>query len=109
MQGDCSSRITAEECQSWWHEDDEQGNMGYRACCRAAATFVFGGTLSLRKNQSVVATLRAIKKYLAWTTMTKNFKLFVQNCLHGVATISKDVVSRPLDTQPNETLHLEFL
>jgi hypothetical protein len=33
------------------------------------------------------ATLGAIKEYVAWTTMENDVKVFVQNCLHCVATI----------------------
>jgi Integrase zinc binding domain len=60
------------------------------------------------------ATLGAIKKYVAWTTMAKDVKVFVQNCLHCVATIPGDKVPRPLGTQlhatkPNEILHFNFL
>jgi Integrase zinc binding domain len=33
------------------------------------------------------ATLGAIKEYVAWTTMAKDVKVFVQNCLHCDATI----------------------
>jgi Integrase zinc binding domain len=33
------------------------------------------------------ATLGAIKEYVAWTTMAKDVKVFVQNCLHCFATI----------------------
>jgi Integrase zinc binding domain len=33
------------------------------------------------------ATLRAIKEYVAWTTMAKDVKVFVQNCFHCVVTI----------------------
>jgi hypothetical protein len=60
------------------------------------------------------ATLGAIKEYVAWTTMAKYFKVFVQNCLHCVATIPEDKVPRPLGTQlhatkPNEILHFDFL
>jgi Integrase core domain/Integrase zinc binding domain len=60
------------------------------------------------------ATLGAIKEHVAWTTMTKNVKVFVQNCLHCVATIPEDKVLRPLGTQlhatkPNEILHFDFL
>jgi Integrase zinc binding domain len=33
------------------------------------------------------ATLGAIKESMAWTTMAKDVKIFVQNCLHCVATI----------------------
>jgi hypothetical protein len=36
------------------------------------------------------ATLGAIKEYVAWTTMAKYVKIFVQNCLHCVATIPPD-------------------
>jgi Integrase core domain/Integrase zinc binding domain len=59
-------------------------------------------------------TLTAIKEYLAWTTMAKNVKVFVQNCLHCVATIPGDKVPRPLGTQlhatkPNEILNFDFL
>jgi Integrase zinc binding domain len=59
------------------------------------------------------ATLGAIKEYVAWTTMAKDVKVFVQNCLHCVATISRDKVPRPLGTQlhatkPNEILHFYF-
>jgi Integrase zinc binding domain len=60
------------------------------------------------------ATLGAIKEYVAWTTMAKDVKVFVQNCLHCVATIPGDKVPRPLSTQlhatkPNEILHFDFL
>jgi Integrase zinc binding domain len=44
------------------------------------------------------ATLGAIKEYVAWTTMAKDVKVFVQNCLHCVATIPGDKVPRPLGT-----------
>jgi hypothetical protein len=36
------------------------------------------------------ATLGAIKEYVAWTAMANDVELFVQNCLHCVATISGD-------------------
>jgi Integrase core domain/Integrase zinc binding domain len=60
------------------------------------------------------ATLGAIKEYVAWTTMAKDVKVFVQNWLHCVATIPGDKVPRPLGTQlretkPNEILHFDFL
>jgi hypothetical protein len=60
------------------------------------------------------ATLGAIKKYVAWTTITKDVKVFVQNCFHCVATIPGDKSPRPLGTQlhatkPNEILHFDFL
>jgi hypothetical protein len=56
----------------------------------------------------------AIKEYVAWTTMAKDVKVFVQNCLHCVATIPGDKVPRPLGTQlhaakPKEILHFDFL
>jgi Integrase core domain/Integrase zinc binding domain len=59
-------------------------------------------------------TLGAIKEYVTWTTMAKDVKVFVQNCLHCVATIHGDKVPRPLGTQlhaitPNEILHFDFL
>jgi Integrase core domain len=46
--------------------------------------------------------------------MGKDVKVFVQNCLHCVATIPEDKVPRPLGTQlhatkPNEILHFDFL
>jgi Integrase zinc binding domain len=60
------------------------------------------------------ATLRVIKDYVAWTTMAKDVKVFVQNCLHCVATIPGDVVPLPLGTQlhetkPSEILQFDFL
>jgi Integrase zinc binding domain len=60
------------------------------------------------------ATFGAIKEYVAWTTMAKDVKVFVQNCLHCVATIPGDKVPRPLGTQlhatkPNEIPHFNFL
>jgi Integrase zinc binding domain len=60
------------------------------------------------------ATLDAIKEYVAWTTMAKDVKVFVQNFSHCVATIPGDEVPRPLGTQlhatkPNEILHFNFL
>jgi Integrase core domain/Integrase zinc binding domain len=65
-------------------------------------------------HRSYGATLGAIKEYLAWTTMAKDVKVVVQNCLHCVATIPGDKVPRPLGTQlhatkPNEILHFDFL
>jgi hypothetical protein len=46
--------------------------------------------------------------------MAKDVKVFVQNCLHCVATIPGDKVPRPLGTQiyaikPNEILPFDFL
>jgi hypothetical protein len=55
------------------------------------------------------ATLDAIKKYVAWTTMAKDVKVFAQNCLRCVATIPVDKVPRPLGTQLHEILHFDFL
>jgi Integrase zinc binding domain len=60
------------------------------------------------------ATLGAIKEYVAWTTMAKDVKFFVQNCLHCVATFPEDKMPRPMDTQlhatkRNEILHFDFL
>jgi Integrase zinc binding domain len=59
------------------------------------------------------ATLEAIKEYVAWTTMAKDVKVFVQNCLHCVATTTGDKVPHPLGTHlhatnPNEILHFDF-
>jgi hypothetical protein len=59
-------------------------------------------------------TLGAIKEYVAWTTMAKDVKVFVQNCSHCIATIPGDKVPRLLGTQlhatkPNEILHFNFL
>jgi hypothetical protein len=59
-------------------------------------------------------TLGAIKEYGAWKTMEKDVKVFVQNCLHCIATIPGDKVPRQLGTQlhatkPNEILHFGFL
>jgi Integrase core domain len=60
------------------------------------------------------ATLGAIKKYVAWTTMEKDVKVFVLKSLHCVNTIHGDRVPRPLGaqlhaTKPNEILHFDFL
>jgi hypothetical protein len=46
--------------------------------------------------------------------MAKDVKVFVQNCLHCVATIPGDKVPRPPGTQlhatkPKEILHFDFL
>jgi hypothetical protein len=56
-------------------------------------------------------TLGAIKEYAAWTAMAKDVKVFVQNCLHRVATIPGDKVLRTQlhATKPNEILHFDFL
>jgi hypothetical protein len=58
--------------------------------------------------------LGAIKEYVAWTTMAKDVKVFVQNCLHCAATIPGYKVPRPLGPQlhaikPNEILHFDIL
>jgi Integrase zinc binding domain len=55
------------------------------------------------------ATLGAIKEYVAWTTMAKDAKVFVHNCLHCVATIPGDKVPRPLGTQLHATKPNEIL
>jgi Integrase zinc binding domain len=60
------------------------------------------------------ATLGAIKEYVPWITMAKDVNVFVQNCLHCVATIPEDKVPRPLGTQlhatkPKEILHFDSL
>jgi Integrase zinc binding domain len=49
-------------------------------------------------NRAYEATLGAIKEYVAWTTMAKDVKVFVPNCLHCVATIPGDKVPLPLGT-----------
>jgi hypothetical protein len=49
-------------------------------------------------NRAYEVTLGAIKEYVAWTTMAKDFKVFVKNCLHFDATIPGDKVPRPLGT-----------
>jgi transposase InsO family protein len=60
-------------------------------------------------------TLGAIKEYVSWTTMAKDVKVFVPNCLHCDATIPGDKVPRPLGAQfnatprHNEILHFNFL
>jgi hypothetical protein len=55
------------------------------------------------------ATLGAIKEYVAWTTMKKDFKVFLLNCLHSVATIPGNKVPRPLGTQLHATKLNEIL
>jgi Integrase zinc binding domain len=60
------------------------------------------------------ATLGSIKEYVTWTTMAKDVKVFVQNCLHCVAKVPGNKVPRPLGmqlhaTKPNEILHFDFL
>jgi Integrase zinc binding domain len=60
------------------------------------------------------ATLGAIKEYVAWSTIAKDVKVFVQNWLRCVATIPGDKVPRPLGrqlhaTKPDEILHFNFL
>jgi Integrase zinc binding domain len=65
------------------------------------------------RHREYEATLGAIKEYVAWTTMAKDVKVFVQNCLPCIATITGDKVPRPLGTQlhatkPHEILHLDF-
>jgi hypothetical protein len=61
------------------------------------------------------ATLGPIKEYVAWTTMARYVKVFVQNYLHCVATIPEDKVVRPLVTQlhattkPSDILQFYFL
>jgi hypothetical protein len=42
------------------------------------------------------ATLGAIKACVAWATMAKDVKVFVQSCLHCVATITGDKMPRLL-------------
>jgi Integrase zinc binding domain len=66
------------------------------------------------RHRAYEATLGAIKEYVAWTTIAKDVKVFVQNCLHCVATIPGDKVPRPLGTRlhaikPNDILHFDFL
>jgi hypothetical protein len=60
------------------------------------------------------ATLGAIKEYVASTKKAKDVKVFVQNCLHCVATIPGDKMPRSPGTQlhatnPNEILPFDFL
>jgi hypothetical protein len=66
------------------------------------------------RHRAYEATLCAIKENVTWTTMAKDVKVFVQNCLHCVANIPGDKVPRPLGTQlhaakPNEILQIDFL
>jgi hypothetical protein len=63
---------------------------------------------------SVVAFAIVPHARVASTTMAKDVKVFVQNCMHCVATIPGDKVPRPLGTQlhatkPNKILCFEFL
>jgi Integrase zinc binding domain len=65
-------------------------------------------------HRSYEATLGAIKEYVAWTTMAKDFKVFVQNSWHFVATIHGNRGPRPLGMQLhanklNEILHFDTL
>jgi Integrase zinc binding domain len=65
-------------------------------------------------HRSYEATLGAVRKFMAWTTMAKDVKVFVQNYLHYVATISGDKIPRLLGTQlyatkPNEIQRCDFL
>jgi hypothetical protein len=60
------------------------------------------------------ATLDAIMAYVACMTMSRDVKVFVQNCLHCVATIPGNKVPRPLgmrlhETKPNGILHFDIL
>jgi hypothetical protein len=55
------------------------------------------------------ATLDAIKEYVAWTMMAKDVRVFVQNCLHCVATVPGENVPRPLGTQLHATKLYEIL
>jgi hypothetical protein len=60
------------------------------------------------------ATLGAIKEYVAWTTMAKDVKIFVQNRFHCAATTPGYKGPLLLGTQlhatkPNEILHFDFL
>jgi hypothetical protein len=113
-QRDGLSKSIAAAFRCRWHENDEQCTMDSRACSRAAVTFVRGGTLPLCRTKSVRSDVWAIKEYVAWTTMAKDVKVFVQNYLRCVATVPGDKVPRPLGTQlhatnPNEILHSDFL
>jgi Integrase zinc binding domain len=51
------------------------------------------------EHRAYEAMLGAIKEYVASTTMAKDVKVFVQNCLHCIATIPGDIVPCPLGTQ----------
>jgi hypothetical protein len=66
------------------------------------------------RHRAYEATLGVIKEYVVWTTMAKDIKVFVQNCLHCVATIPGDTETRPLGmkihaTKPKDILHFDFL
>jgi Integrase zinc binding domain len=54
-------------------------------------------------HKSNEASLRAIKEYIAWTTMGNDVKVFVQNCLHCVASIPREGMPRLLGTQLHAT------
>jgi Integrase zinc binding domain len=112
-QRDGSARSTAAASRCWRHEGDEQCTMDSRACSRAAATLVQALYCSAG-HEAYEARLGAIKEYVVWTTMAKDVKVFVQNCLHCVATIPGNKMPLPLGTQlhatkPNEILHFDFL
>jgi hypothetical protein len=71
-------------------------------------------TAALQGTEHTKRRLAQSKEYVAWTMMAKDVKVFVQNCLHCVATIPGDKVPRPLSaqlhaTKPNEILHFDFL
>jgi Integrase zinc binding domain len=80
---------------------------------RAAATICVEAHCRSAGHRAYEVKLCAIKEYVSWTTMAKDVKVLVQNCLHCVATTPGDKVPRPLGTQlhatkPNEILHFDF-
>jgi hypothetical protein len=82
------------------------------AHCRSAGHRAYETTFGAKSPKSPLNPI--FEEYVAWTTMAKDVKVFVQNCLHCVATIPGDKVPRPLGTQlhatkPNEILHFDFL
>jgi hypothetical protein len=88
--------------------------MDSRPCSRAQLLLCLEAHCRSAGHRAYEAKLGAIKKYVAWISVAKNVKVFVQNYLHCIATIAGDKVPRPLGTQlpatkPNEILHFDFL
>jgi hypothetical protein len=88
--------------------------MDSRPCSRAQLLLCLEAHCRSAGHRAYEAKLGAIKKYVAWISVAKNVKVFVQNYLHCIATIAEDKVPRPLGTQlpatkPNEILHFDFL
>ncbi|CAB1109830.1 unnamed protein product [Ectocarpus sp. CCAP 1310/34] len=65
-------------------------------------------------HRGVTATMHRLREYCCWSTMDRDVKEFVQQCLHCMDSKSGEIVPRPFGEtvhgkRPGEVLHFDYL